>query len=144
MATKKKAPAKKGGWIFPVRAPIKILDDFEAHIARGSVNPGLDFPKAVGAPIMACQAGTVTIANSVGAGAGGKMVVLDHGAGFTSEYLHMSKLNVSNGTKVAAGDVIGFVGGSGFGQPDHYGAHLHLAIKQRGKNVDPYAFLKEH
>lgn len=140
----KKAATKKSGWLFPVGAPITMLDGFDEHKARGSVNPGLDFPKAPGAPVKACQAGTVTLANSVGAGAGGKMVIVSHGAGYTSEYLHLSKLNVKTGTKVQAGDVIGFVGGSGFGKPDHYGAHLHLAIKLNGKNLDPYEFLKEH
>lgn len=148
MTTKKKPAAKpvakKSGWVFPVNAPYTMLDGFAEHKARGSVNPGLDFPKAVGAPVKACQGGVVTLANSVGAGAGGLMIVINHGAGYTSEYLHLSKLNVKNGTKVVAGDVIGFVGGSGFGKPDHYGAHLHLAIKAKGRNVDPYEFLKEH
>lgn len=128
-------------WVLPVRGRYTITDDFKDHVKRGSVNPGLDYAVERGRIIRAISAGTVEVADTDNGGAGGRMVVIDHGGTVTSESLHLSVVSVKRGQVVKAGDPIGLAGGSGFGKEDHYGVHLHIAIKVGGKNYDPAVFL---
>jgi murein DD-endopeptidase MepM/ murein hydrolase activator NlpD len=66
------------------------------------------------------------------------MVVLYHGDGIYSLYLHLGKFNSIPGQIVRGGDVIAYSGESGVaGQP-----HLHFAIKVNGSNVEPLGFIK--
>lgn len=127
------------GWMIPVKSPMNITDDFDEHKARGSVNPGTDFAKPVGTRVYAASNGVVTLANRIGNGSGGKMIIIAHGSNgsVVTQYLHLSGLNVKSGQRVRKGDVIGWVGGSGYGKPDHYGAHLHWSLQVGKKNVDP-------
>lgn len=128
-------------WVQPVRGRYTITDNFADHKARGSVNPGLDYAVNANRIVRAISAGTVKVADGNPDGAGGRMVVIDHGGTVVSESLHLSAVKVTAGQEVKAGDMIGYAGGSGFGKEQHYGTHLHLAIKVGGKNYDPAVFL---
>jgi murein DD-endopeptidase MepM/ murein hydrolase activator NlpD len=68
----------------------------------------------------------------------GNFIVVDHGQGLLSLYLHLSEFKVKEGDQVQAGEVIGLSGGTGRAT----GAHLHLAIRWQGVYLDPAVLLK--
>ena len=68
----------------------------------------------------------------------GKCVILDHGAGVTSLYLHMSAIGVSTGDELEVGDELGKVGSTGAST----GAHLHWGVYACGRAVQPLLFLR--
>lgn len=88
---------------------------------------GIDLGAAKGTPIRAAAAGTVIIARSNGAwnGGYGNYVVISHAKGVQTLYAHMTSAAVSSGTKVRAGQVIGYVGSTGLST----GAHLHFEVR---------------
>jgi murein DD-endopeptidase MepM/ murein hydrolase activator NlpD len=139
--TKAEAPKKEPLVLSRPVSSLKQSDDFKDHIKRKSVNPGSDFPVAYGSAVKAAHDGKVTIADNDNGGAGGRMIEITSGK-LKTQYLHLSKMTVKNGQKVKAGQVIGLVGGSGFGKDRHYGTHLHFAVKLDGKNLDPMKHLK--
>jgi hypothetical protein len=79
-----------------------------------------------GDPIVATYGGKVTCVCTDSAG--GKYVVLDHGSGYTSLYLHLQDFTVVHGQQVAQGQLIGHEGSTGYST----GPHLHFAIKRNG------------
>lgn len=126
----------------------KLSDNFADHKARGSVNPGVDYPVAMGTEVKAIADGKVNkVVNNV-SGAGGRMVLMQHGS-YKADYLHLSKILVKAGQTVKAGQVIGLSGASGLGKERGYGAHLHLSIRKGGShltgkgNLDYEAFMKK-
>lgn len=98
---------------------------------------GLDIAVDFGAPVFASAAGTVK--QSGWNGGYGRYICIDHGNGYASAYGHMSGLAVSAGQKVAKGEIIGFVGSSGYST----GPHIHFEIMVDGQSVDPHYLLKE-
>jgi len=68
----------------------------------------------------------------------GNFVVIDHGQGLLSLYLHLSKFSVKEGDSVAKGQEIGMSGGTGRAT----GPHLHLAVRWQGVYLDPQTLLK--
>jgi len=126
----------------------KLSDTFADHKARNSVNPGVDYPVAMGTPVKAVANGKVNKTVNNVTGAGGRMVLIQHGS-YKADYLHLSKILVKAGQEVKAGDVIGLSGASGRGKERGYGAHLHLSIRKGGAhltgkgNLDFEAFMKK-
>ena len=113
----------------------KVTHDFGAYrylngraMARHS---GEDIDAPMGTPVHAANDGIVRLAGSFYYD--GNMVIIDHGGGLLTEYLHMSDMTVHAGDKVVRGQVIGRVGHSGrvTGPVLHYGAVL------RGAHVNP-------
>ena len=96
---------------------------------------GEDRRAAAGTPIKAVGDGRVAFAGEMLLA--GLNVVLSHGDGWFSRYLHFSKLEVSDGADVKAGQVIGYSGASGRVQAPH----LHWEILWRGIPADPARFL---
>jgi murein DD-endopeptidase MepM/ murein hydrolase activator NlpD len=88
-----------------------------------------------GEPIYACRAGTVVVASAQGGY--GNAVVIDHGGGMATLYGHQSRLGVSEGQQVNAGDVIGYAGSTGYST----GPHLHFEVRMSGNPVDPAHYL---
>jgi len=125
----------------------KLSDNFADHKARGSVNPGVDYPVAMGTEVKAIADGKVNKTVNNVSGAGGRMVLMQHGS-YKADYLHLSKVLVKVGQTVKAGDVIGLSGASGLGKERGYGPHLHLSIRKGGShltgkgNLDFEAFMK--
>jgi murein DD-endopeptidase MepM/ murein hydrolase activator NlpD len=92
---------------------------------------GVDFRGAVGAPILAANAGVVALVDRFYLG--GRVVYIDHGAGVVTGYLHLSKALVSVGDRVARGQQIGLVGATG----RVTGPHLHWTARYGALTVNP-------
>ncbi len=92
---------------------------------------GTDFAGTVGAPVVAANRGVVRIVGAFYNG--GNVIYVDHGAGLTSAYLHLSKQLVAVGDTVERGQRIGLVGATG----RVTGPHLHLIVRYGDITVDP-------
>jgi len=93
---------------------------------------GIDIAAPTGTPIRAPAAGVIALANPDMHFEGG-LVMIDHGQGLVSYYLHMSRLDVTEGQTVAQGQVIGAVGAKG----RTTGPHLCWRMRWRDRNLDP-------
>lgn len=102
---------------------------------RVSTHTGLDIAAAKGTPIKVIADGKVTFASY--SGSYGYLVKVEHENGVESWYAHASKMNVTVGQKVKAGDVIALVGSTG----NSTGPHLHLEIRIDGKHVNPQNYI---
>ncbi len=102
---------------------------------RKSTHTGLDISAVQGTDIKVVADGTVTFASYNGSY--GNLVKVDHGNGVETWYAHTSKMYVSVGDTVKAGDVIAAVGSTG----NSTGPHLHLEIRVNGEHVDPQDYL---
>jgi len=124
------------------RPPPRSLLDFAAPIQapvgdgfgpRGDMmHTGIDFPAPTGAPVAAAGRGCVSSVGYDPSGYG-RLVVIQHRAGMTSWYAHLSRISVRAGTCVVAGNQIGRVGASGRAT----GPHLHFELRLRGAAIDP-------
>ncbi|MSO78539.1 MAG: hypothetical protein EXQ79_02920 [Acidimicrobiia bacterium] len=99
------------------------------------MHTGADMHASAGTPIHACRGGVVVIAGPQGGY--GNAVVIDHGGGMATLYGHQSRLAVSEGQTVVAGQVIGYVGSTGMST----GPHLHFEVRLTGNPVDPAPYL---
>lgn len=97
----------------------------------GTYHKGEDLRSPAGRPIRATAEGSVTVVHMFRLHGG--TVGIDHGQGVTSLYLHMSRIAVREGQHVKEGDVIGYVGATGFAT----GPHLHWQILVHGVPVNP-------
>ena len=102
---------------------------------RTSGHTGLDIAAPAGTPIKAAASGTVTFAGY--SGGYGYVVKLDNGNGVQTYYGHCSRLYVSTGEKVEAGEVIAAVGSTG----NSTGNHLHFEVRVNGSVVNPQNYL---
>jgi len=99
---------------------------------KANIHNGLDFSAKVGDSIRAISDGIVRIAGD-NFYYNGNFVLLDHGQGLTSVYLHMSKIIAKDNQKVKKGEVIGLAGSTGRAT----GPHLHLGVQWYKKRIDP-------
>ncbi len=100
-----------------------------------SMHYGVDLAAGAGVPILAVQSGTVTLATY--ASVNGNYVTINHNNGFSSLYAHMTNYIVSVGQNVSKGQVIGYVGSTGWST----GPHLHLELFYGGGNVNPAEYI---
>lgn len=98
---------------------------------------GMDIAAAEGTPVRAPAAGVVTFANPDLYLTGGT-VLLDHGHGVNSNFLHLSRIDVEVGTRVRQGDIIGAVGSTGRSS----GPHLHWGMNWFEVRIDPLLVLE--
>ncbi len=131
-----------GGNASGFRSPLNYLNvtcayGWRIHPIWGDrrFHSGVDLAGNQGDPIYAIAAGTVTSAyyNE----ANGYMVALSHGSGYGSLYAHMTGLIVSAGQYVTEGQVIGYVGSTGWST----GPHLHFEIHYNGSTVNPMEYI---
>ena len=102
---------------------------------RDHTHKGIDIAATRGTPILSAASGTVTFA---GWSSGyGYLVKIDHGSGVETYYGHCSKLYVSAGSTVEAGDKIAAVGSTG----NSTGNHLHFEIRLNGEQVNPQKYV---
>lgn len=101
-----------------------------------SVHHGLDYRAQPGTPVSAANRGTVLLARDLFFE--GNCVVLDHGQGLMTLYMHLSEIKVQEGDKVARGQEIGLSGATGRAT----GPHLHMAVRWQGVYVNPVVMLK--
>ncbi len=100
-----------------------------------STHQGLDFHAPTGTPVSAVNAGTVILARPLYFE--GNCVVIDHGQGLLTLYLHLSEFSVKEEEHVSKGQQIGFSGGTGRAT----GPHLHLAVRWQGVYLNPATLL---
>jgi murein DD-endopeptidase MepM/ murein hydrolase activator NlpD len=110
----------------PRRDPIRGTSGF---------HPGVDMNASYGDPIFACRAGTVVVASWQGGY--GNATVIDHGGGMATLYGHQSRLAVTVGQHVNAGQIIGYIGSTGYST----GPHLHFEVRLDGNPVNPAPYL---
>lgn len=101
----------------------------------GNYHRGIDQRAGVGVRVRAPAAGLVRVSGMYRLHGGS--IGLDHGHGVTSIHIHLSKLSVKVGDRVAAGDVIGLAGATGFAT----GPHLHWGLYVNGVPVNPLGWL---
>ena len=102
----------------------------------GNFHRGLDLRSPLGTPIHAPAAGTVKVAQMFRLHGG--TVGIDHGQGVTSHYLHMSKIAAVEGQEVKPGDLLGYVGSTGFAT----GPHLHWGLYVHAVPTNPERFVQ--
>lgn len=93
-----------------------------------SVEPGTDYRCAVGTPVHPIRAGRVIGLRVSNLGASGRAIMIDHGAGIFSRYLHLGSIACKVGDYVTEPEVIAYSGASANGSNDGVGPHLHLTF----------------
>jgi murein DD-endopeptidase MepM/ murein hydrolase activator NlpD len=101
-----------------------------------STHWGLDFRVPAGTPVAAMNDGTVLLARPLYFE--GNFVVLDHGQGLLTLYLHLSEFKVKEGDPVKRGQILGLSGGTGRAT----GPHLHVEVRWQGTRLDPAALIR--
>lgn len=125
-------------WVLPLEGRVSAGFGAGFRFRPGgpvSFHRGVDLVAPVGAPVAAANSGVVEIAGIFAIRGG--LVLIDHGLGVTSEYMHLSEVLVEEGQRVARGQVIGRLGGTGFAS----GPHLHWELRVRGEAVEPLAWV---
>ena len=128
-------------WLGKFRAPVdaRVSDVFGTRRTFNgkvqSMHQGLDYAVPQGTPVSAVNAGTVLLAGPLYFE--GNCVVLDHGQGLLTLYLHLSEIKVKTGERVESGQAIGLSGGTGRAT----GPHLHLAVRWQGVYLNPATLL---
>ena len=128
----------KGSFVPPANAEISDIFGV-ARVFNGTVqstHQGLDFRVPSGTSVAAVNSGRVLLARPLFFE--GNCVVIDHGQGLLTVYLHLSKFSVKEGDEVSKGQPIGLSGGTGRAT----GPHLHLAVRWQGVYLDPQVLLK--
>lgn len=125
--------ARKGVLGWPTPSPLMTQEYGATDFAirggyRGRWHNGLDFGGAFGSPILAADGGTVIAAGNQDIycrkGAYGKFAIIRHASNLVTLYGHMSQVGVEVGQKVARGEVIGYMGKTGYA----FGTHLHFTV----------------
>ena|ERR1700691_132931 len=127
-----------GSFAYPVDADISDLFGVE-RVFNGKVestHQGLDFRVPGGTSVEAVNSGRIILARPLFFE--GNCVVIDHGQGLLTLYLHLSKFSVKEGEAVRKGQEIGLSGGTGRAT----GPHLHLAVRWQGVYLNPQLLLK--
>jgi murein DD-endopeptidase MepM/ murein hydrolase activator NlpD len=125
-------------WPTPGYAYITSPFEIRRHPITGVVklHTGVDIGAANRSKILAAGSGTVILASWYGAY--GNAVIIDHGNGVSSLYGHMSSIAAQVGNPIVAGQVIGYVGSTGYST----GPHLHFEIRLDGTPTDPMVYFK--
>lgn len=123
-----------GGFQWPAVGPISGVYGSQRvyNGTPGSPHYGVDVAVPSGTPVYAPAAGRVTLAEPDLYYSGGT-VILDHGYGLSSSFLHMSEVSVAVGDELLPGDLIGAVGATGRAT----GPHLDWRMAWRNRRVDP-------
>ena len=126
-----------GRLAWPVGGEITSPFGWRIHPILGGrrMHNGIDLGSSTGEPIHAAANGVVILAERWGGY--GRTVVIDHGGRLSTLYGHQSSIAVSVGDEVLAGDVIGYIGCSGYCT----GSHLHFEVRELGAPVDPMLYL---
>ena len=132
-------PYTGGAFRWPCPSSTRVTSDYGTRVSpmsgASSNHKGIDIGASAGADIIAAADGTVTAASY--SSAAGNYVMVDHGGGLYTVYMHASSLLVSPGQTVSAGDVIAKVGSTGIST----GSHLHFGVSLNGSYVSPWSYL---
>lgn len=140
LANQNKRTYDGGMFTWPCPAYTRISDDFgmRMHPTLGinKMHNGIDLAAPTGSSILAAYSGTVVAAAY--SSSMGNYVMIDHGDGLYTIYMHASALYVSTGQEVTAGQNIAAVGSTGRST----GPHLHFGVRLNGSYVSPWNYLK--
>ena len=132
-------PYTGGAFRWPCPSSTRVTSNYGTRVSpmsgASSNHKGIDIGASAGADIIAAADGTVTAASY--SSAAGNYVMIDHGGGLYTVYMHASSLLVSPGQTVSAGDVIAKVGSTGIST----GSHLHFGVSLNGSYVSPWSYL---
>ena len=128
-----------GGLIWPCPDSKRITSGFgnrKSPTKGGSTyHQGIDIGAPTGTTVLAAAAGEVVISKY--SYSGGNYIMIDHGSGIFTVYMHLSKRSVDVGREVSQGQKIGEVGSTGYST----GPHLHFGIRKNGNYVNPLTFV---
>ena len=128
-----------GVFTWPCPSSTRVTSDYGTRVSpmggASSNHKGIDIGASGGAAIVAAADGTVTTAAY--SSAAGNYVMIDHGGGLYTVYMHASALLVSPGQTVSAGQTIAQVGSTGIST----GNHLHFGVSLNGSYVSPWSYL---
>lgn len=131
-----------GTYIWPCPSSTYVTSAFgmRDHPLFGDERPhsGIDIAGSAGSEVLAADSGTVAVATY--SSSYGNYVTIYHSNGDYTLYAHMSSLAVSAGQSVTQGDVIGYVGSTGWTT----GPHLHFEIRVNGSTVDPLSYFSNY
>lgn len=133
--TRSRAAAVEGGLRWPMGG-FRITTYYGVRGAYQRFHTGLDMAAPIGTPIYAAQSGQVEVAGWSSWGYG-IHAIIDHGNSLETLYGHMSRLVVRSGQYVERGDVIGYVGSTGWST----GPHLHFEVRVGGTTRNPISYL---
>ena len=132
-------PYTGGAFRWPCPSSTRVTSNYGTRVSpmsgASSNHKGIDIGASAGADMIAAADGTVTAASY--SSAAGNYVMIDHGGGLYTVYMHASSLLVSPGQTVSAGDVIAKVGSTGIST----GSHLHFGVSLNGSYVSPWSYL---
>ena len=138
-AGKQDNPYNGGVFTWPCPSSTRVTSDYGTRVSpmggASSNHKGIDIGASGGAAIVAAADGTVTTAAY--SSAAGNYVMIDHGGGLYTVYMHASALLVSPGQTVSAGQTIAQVGSTGIST----GNHLHFGVSLNGSYVSPWSYL---
>ena len=128
-----------GGFTWPVSSGGRISRTFGSREAptegASTYHKGIDIAASSGSKVVAAAGGEVVIATY--SASAGNYVMINHGSGVYTVYMHMASLGVSEGQEVKKGESIGSVGSTGYST----GPHLHFGIRENGSYVDPQKYM---
>ncbi len=126
----------QGGFIKPLSNEVSTGYGVKRIINKHklSIHKGIDIRATEGEPVKAVNNGRVILTKELFFG--GKTIVIDHGEGLFSVYMHLSEYAVSEGDTVSKGQTIGFTGSTGRAS----GPHLHFGFKVGDISVNPESF----
>lgn len=122
---------------YPLAKPL-VTDDYGYTRQTGAysiAHKGTDFRAAEGTPVLAMNDGVVAVVREYIEY--GKTIIIDHGLGLKTFYMHLSKITVKAGESVTQGQIIGLSGQTGYAEQPH----LHLTLRIGDISVDPIVFL---
>lgn len=126
-------------FIWPCPSSSRITSGFGGRSSptegASSNHKGIDIGASTGSDILAAAGGTVTI--STYSSSAGNYIMISHGGGISTVYMHCSQRLVEVGDTVSQGQVIAKVGSTGYST----GPHLHFEIRSGGGNVDPSLYV---
>jgi murein DD-endopeptidase MepM/ murein hydrolase activator NlpD len=135
------ASAAEPLWMASFRAPVTAAATDSFGVRRmfngklASIHKGMDFRARVGTPVRAGNGGVVVLARPLYYE--GNCVIIDHGLGLFTISMHLSRIGVHEGQRVATGEPLGLSGATG----RVTGPHLHWAVRWRGAYLDPAKLL---
>lgn len=135
------APEKLWDGVFrmPLNGKIEITDRYgysRSTVGTSLSHKGTDFRAAIGTPVYAMNSGVVRFTDFMRNY--GNTIVIDHGLGLQTVYMHLSQVLVEDGEEVKKGQLIGKSGDTGYVT----GPHLHISVRINYISIDPMKFME--
>jgi murein DD-endopeptidase MepM/ murein hydrolase activator NlpD len=122
---------KTAGWIYPLPDVFSISGGFGEWPGHKDIHWGIDLLAPATEPVLAAKGGVVSHVGFIESSPNKQFVIVDHGIGFATCYMHIVPL-VNEGDVVAAGDVIGKVADTSY---TGYPVHLHFEVMQSPSDI---------